>query len=101
MSRKHGGAANDDPRVASRLEEAKQRIARVTKRRRGELGLTQEEMSEDLGCSTAYYQRVEYGHVNVSLRFLAHLTVVLDVDLEEMLRAGRLLRSRTSKKAAN
>ena len=100
VSRVHGGALDDDPLAKARLEEARQRIAATAKKRRSELGLTQEQVAESLGCSTAYYQRVEYGQVNVSLRFLAHLTVVLDCDLGDMLsRVPR--RVRTTKKAAN
>lgn len=86
------------------LAEARARIAEVAKRRRAKLEFTQEQVAEALGCSVAYYQRVEYAKVNLSLRFLAHLTVVLGCDLEEILqpRQPHLRRHRsTEKKAAN
>lgn len=104
MSRVHGGAGDKDPRAVAALAEARQRIAEVAKRRRAELEMTQEQVAEAVGCSVAYYQRVEYAQVNLSLRFLAHLVVVLECELEDVLqpREPRLRRRRsTTKKAAN
>ncbi|MCB9592820.1 MAG: helix-turn-helix transcriptional regulator [Sandaracinaceae bacterium] len=104
MSRVHGGAGDQDPRAVAALAEARQRIAAVAKLRRAELEMTQEQVAEALGCSVAYYQRVEYAKVNLSLRFLAHLAVVLGCELEDMLQPReRRLRARrsTAKKAAN
>ncbi len=66
--------------------------------------MTQEQVAEALGCSVAYYQRIEYGRVNLTLRLLAHLAVVLGCELEDMLqpRERRLVKRRsTVKKAAN
>lgn len=104
MSRIHGGALDRDPRALAALVEARERIAEVAKRRRAELGMTQETVAEALGCSVAYYQRIEYAQVNLTLRLLTHLVVALECELEDMLqpRARRLVKRRsTTKKAAN
>lgn len=104
MSRVHGGAGDQDPRAAAALAEARRRIAAVARRRRAELEMTQEQLAEALGCSVPYYQRIEYGKVNLTLRLLAHLAVVLECELEDMLQphARRAARRRsTSKRAAS
>lgn len=101
MTRSHGGSKDAGAAIARRLAEARARIAAVVKRRRADLELTQEQVAEELGCTTSHYQRVEYGQANVSLAFLAHLTVVLDCGLEDMLQPARRRPVRSTKKAAN
>ncbi|HJK93261.1 MAG TPA: helix-turn-helix transcriptional regulator [Polyangiaceae bacterium LLY-WYZ-15_(1-7)] len=103
MTRAHGGSRDEDPLLDARVEEARRRIAAAIRRRRRELGLTQEQAAEKLGCTTTHYQRVEYAQANVSLVFLAHLSLVMECDLEELLQPDRgvLRRRRTTKKAAN
>jgi len=103
VTRSHGGSKDADPAVAERIEDARARIAAVVKRRRADLELTQEQVAEALGCTTSHYQRVEYAEVSVSLAFLAHLTVVLECELEDMLQPLDRFRRRvrSTKKAAN
>ena len=49
MTRAHGGSRDEDPLLDARVEEARRRIAAAIRRRRRELGLTQEQAAEKLG----------------------------------------------------
>jgi transcriptional regulator with XRE-family HTH domain len=58
---------------------------RLTELRRA-AGLTQEQLAAKLDVGTKYYQRIECGRENLTLRSLARLAVVLGVPAFELLR---------------
>ncbi len=59
------------------------------RRRRTELALTQEHVSEMVGISLRFYQMIERGEKSVSLETLMNLSIVLAVSTEYLL-FGRL-----------
>lgn len=61
-------------------------LGRNLRRRREELGLSQEKFAEVLGCHRTYAGALERGEKNLSLRSLERLAAVLEVDPRELLR---------------
>ena len=53
------------------------------KRRRHELGLTQEDVAEAMGIVVRQYQKIEAGEMNVTLRTLTRLATVLRLPLRD------------------
>lgn len=54
------------------------------RRRRKELGLTQEDVADSLGIVARQYQKIESGKTNLTLRTLVRLSVALQVDLGDL-----------------
>ncbi len=57
------------------------------RKRREELGLSQEKFAEHLGFHRTYIGSLERGERNVSLKSLEHLAQLLEVDPLDLLRA--------------
>jgi transcriptional regulator with XRE-family HTH domain len=55
----------------------------VLKRRRKELGMTQEDVADALGMVARQYQKIEAGETNLTLRTLVRLGLALRIDLRE------------------
>jgi len=60
-------------------------LSAALKRRRRELGLTQEDVADTLGIVARQYQKIESGDTNVTLRTLVRLAVALQTDLRDLL----------------
>lgn len=60
------------------------RLGSALKRRRLELGLSQEGAAEAIGITPRHYQKIEAGSVNVTLRTLAKITSALHLPLNKM-----------------
>lgn len=56
----------------------RKRFALAIRRRRTELGLTQEDVAERLQIVARQYQKIESGQVNVTLRTIARIARVLE-----------------------
>jgi transcriptional regulator with XRE-family HTH domain len=67
-----------------RLKRACKALSSALKRRRRELGLTQEGVAERLGIVVRQYQKIEAGEVNVTLRTLARLSSALGLEIREL-----------------
>lgn len=68
-----------------RLRRASATLSKALKRRRHELGLTQEDVAEKLGIVVRQYQKIESGKVNVTLRTLVRLASALNIETRELL----------------
>lgn len=64
-------------------------LGQKIKNRRGELGLTQNELSEKSGVSQPYISLLEKGSFSPSAVYLLKLSKALDVDIEELLGTER------------
>jgi transcriptional regulator with XRE-family HTH domain len=60
-------------------------LGRAVKERRGELGLTQEEMANESGLDQRWISNVECGWRNPSLRSLRRLGEALDLSASQLL----------------
>jgi transcriptional regulator with XRE-family HTH domain len=56
--------------------------------RRKELGLSQGDLYEKTGVSTAYISAVERGTANPSLDIMVQLSAALEIEVAELLRTG-------------
>lgn len=54
------------------------------KRRRKELGLSQEDVAEELGIVVRQYQKIESGSSNVTLRTLVRLAAALRTSVRDL-----------------
>jgi transcriptional regulator with XRE-family HTH domain len=59
-------------------------VGAALKRRRLELGLTQEDAADALGMVTRHYQKIESGKTNVTLRTLTRLALALRVEVRDL-----------------
>jgi transcriptional regulator with XRE-family HTH domain len=75
-----------DPEVERQLRS----IAANVRRRRAELGLTQEQLGEAAGISYRYLQEVEQGRKNVTVETLVRLARALRVRPSLLLKGARL-----------
>jgi transcriptional regulator with XRE-family HTH domain len=74
--------------VADRqFERACRRLASTVKRRRVELGLTQEEAADAMEIAVRHYQKLEAAEVNVTLRTLCRIAIALRLELSDLLRS--------------
>lgn len=64
---------------------ARKRLALAMKRRRIELGLTQEDVADRLGIVPRQYQKLESGGVNITLRTLARIANALEMPARDLL----------------
>ena len=64
-------------------------LGQKIRNRRGELGLTQNELSEKSGVSQPYISLLEKGNFNPSAVYLFKLSKALSVDIEELLETER------------
>lgn len=71
-----------------------QQVGRRVAELRVEAGQTQAQMAERVEVSVQYLQRVEAGQENLTLRSLAGLANVLDVEVVALLQAPRKLTTR-------
>lgn len=60
------------------------RLGSALKRRRLELGLSQEGAAEVIGIAPRHYQKIEAGSVNVTLRTLAKISAAFHVPLNKL-----------------
>jgi transcriptional regulator with XRE-family HTH domain len=60
-------------------------LAAALKRRRRELGWTQEDVAEALSLVPRQYQKIEAGEVNVTLRSLVRIAAALGVRARDLL----------------
>lgn len=56
--------------------------------RRAEIGLTRQQLGEQVGCHADHIKRVEYGTARPSLDLLCRIIVALDVEPCFLLHAG-------------
>lgn len=70
-------------RVSNELQKA---LGRNLRKRREELGLSQEKFADQLGYHRTYAGALERGERNVSLKSLEHLAELLEVDPLDLLR---------------
>jgi len=73
-------------------------IGKRLRTRRVELGLRQQDM-EGRGINYKYYQRVEAGKVNLTLRSLEKLAAALDVKVLELFQRPTLTKGTLGKKS--
>lgn len=66
--------------------ELQKALGRNLKRRREELGLSQEKFAEILGYHRTYAGALERGEKNLSLQSLETLAAVLEIDPRDLLR---------------
>ena len=64
-------------------------LGQKIRNRRGELGLTQNELSEKSGVSQPYISLLEKGNFIPSAVYLLKLSKALSVDIEELLETER------------
>jgi transcriptional regulator with XRE-family HTH domain len=64
---------------------AVKRLCAALKRRRKELGWTQEDVAEALGIVPRQYQKIEAGEVNLTLRSLARVAAALGLQPRDLL----------------
>jgi transcriptional regulator with XRE-family HTH domain len=67
--------------AVSRFERVKRSLAKAVRRRRQELGLTQEEAAHALELATRHYQKLEAAELNITLRTLTRVVAFFDLDL--------------------
>lgn len=70
-----------EPRTFVRI---KRTLAANIKRRRNELGVTQEEAAHRMRMATRHYQKLEAGEVNVTISTLSKVAIALKVDLSAL-----------------
>lgn len=56
------------------------------KRKRQDIGLTQEELAKNVGISRTYYADVEAGRYNPSLKVFKKLAKILDLDVNYLIK---------------
>jgi transcriptional regulator with XRE-family HTH domain len=76
-----------DPDVERQLRS----IAANVRRRRAELGLTQEQLGEAAGISYRYMQDIERGRKNITVETLVRMARALNARPFQLMRAARLL----------
>jgi transcriptional regulator with XRE-family HTH domain len=76
----------NDPDVERQLRS----IAANVRRRRAELGLTQEELGEAAGISYRYLQDIERGRKNITVETLVRLARALRARSIQLMRVARL-----------
>jgi len=74
--------------VREELPELVEVVARRIKALRQARGLTQDAVAEALGIAVKNVQRLEAGRQNLTLKTLAHVADVLDVEPHELLKSG-------------
>jgi transcriptional regulator with XRE-family HTH domain len=67
------------------FERQKRKLAQSIRRRRRQLGLTQEEAAGASDIAPRHYQKLEAGELNVTLRTLVKIGEALHVSLAELL----------------
>ena len=72
--------------MARRSDNLKPRFAQAVRKRRLELGLTQEELAHKSGLNRSYITDVERGARNLALVNVARLTRALDMTIPEFFR---------------
>jgi len=60
------------------------RLGAALRRRRQNLGLTQEEIANDLGMVTRRYQTIEAGEQNLTLKTLSRLAKTLRIAVKDL-----------------
>lgn len=60
-------------------------LPRAIRARRISLGLTQEELSNDIGVTPRHYQKIEAGRSNPTLRTLCAIADALKISVSELL----------------
>lgn len=68
-----------------RYKKAQQDLAKNIRRRRKELGLTQEDAAHAMGMATRHFQKVEAGELNITLRTLCRIARALGSEVSELL----------------
>jgi len=63
---------------------ASKRLAASVKRRRIELGMTQEDAAHAMDMAVRHYQKLEGGVLNVTLRTLIRVASALHLDLKDL-----------------
>jgi transcriptional regulator with XRE-family HTH domain len=72
-------------RMPSKDDELAELGRRVRKRRK-ELGLTQEKLAEKAGMHRTYISKIENGRQNIASRNLMRLAAALDLDASDLIR---------------
>ena len=67
-----------------RFEREKRRLGQVVRRRRIELGLTQEEAAHAVHIATRHYQKLEAGELNITLRTLVRVADAFGTDVKDL-----------------
>ncbi|MGA3037452.1 MAG: helix-turn-helix transcriptional regulator [Vulcanimicrobiaceae bacterium] len=75
--------------ASSTYEVTARRLASTIRRRRRELGLTQEDVAHEAGLSVRHYQYLESGRFNPTLKTLCQLARVFAEPLDVLLREGK------------
>ncbi len=76
--------ARDVPR--SHYPTMRDKLARNVRRRRQELGLSQEAAAHDMQMATRHFQKLEAGELNVTLRTLCKVAETLRTTVDSLLR---------------
>jgi transcriptional regulator with XRE-family HTH domain len=87
----------NDPDVERQLRS----IAANVRRRRAELGLTQEQLGEAAGISYRYLQDIERGRKNITVETLVRMARALRARPFEFMRAARLQAPRVGRPSKN
>jgi transcriptional regulator with XRE-family HTH domain len=72
--------------VHRRFKRAFHRLAVVIRRRRTELGLSQEDVAHAMGVATRHYQKLEAGELNPTFMTLLKAAEALEIDPSALLR---------------
>lgn len=70
------------------FERCKKNVGRNIKAARKKAGLRQADIEEKVGISFRYYQYIEAGSVNVTLKTLYTLARLFEVDVEDLLKSA-------------
>jgi len=54
------------------------------KRRRQNLGLTQEDVADEMGIAARHYQKIEAGELNLTIRTLIRVAEALSIELKDL-----------------
>lgn len=72
--------------VKNRIKNVRKRLGKNIMKRREKIGISQEEMSKNLGLSVSYIGRVENGSMNITLDKLTALADFFETEPHELLR---------------
>lgn len=67
-----------------RFDRERRRLAQAVRRRRIELGLTQEEAAHATRLATRHYQKLEAGELNVTLRTLVRVADAFENEVADL-----------------
>ena len=65
------------------------KVGQHLKKLRSEVGLTQDQVAKDLGCTVAFVSNVEHNRAKMNLRVITYYAELCSVSVDSILAAGR------------